>query len=200
MLWAGSCCHAADALDLLEGVAHVSRHARSNRLYAPPCCRTEPLATVTLPVLELQAEDIMLSYLYDDDPSFCYASAPSCSADLPVGFRALWLRTGRISLASAEHRGGGEMTDVDEVEELCRFMGLAPACYEEFRFVTYYGISIDVTWLSESHDDIECATGGFATVQAGAKAMQRFADDHGLVVSVRMSDDQPYLLVTRSRS
>ncbi len=200
MLWVGSCCHAADAPDLLEGVAHVSRHARSNRLYAPPCCRTEPLATVTLPVLELQAEAIALSYLYDDDPGFCYASAPARSADLPLSFRALWLRTGRISLVSDGHPGGGEVTEVDEVKELCRFMGLAPTCYEEFRVFTYYGIRIEVQWLSESQDDMECATGGFATVQAGAEAMQRFADDHGLVVSVRMSDDQPYLLVTRSRS
>ena len=165
--------------------------------------RTEPLATVTLPVLELQADGITLSYISDDDPGYRYANAPARSADLPLSFRALWLRTGRIALASAGHPGGEEVTEVDEVEELCRFMGLAPPCYEEFRFYTYFGISIDAEWLPLPEEAMECSSGGFASVQAGAKAMQRFADDHGLVVSVGTSDhddDQPYLLVKRSRS
>ena len=174
----------------------------SDRAHSCLHCRTRPLAAATLPVLEMQAEAIALCYLSDDDPDDRYASAPARSADLPLSFRALWLRTERIALASAGHSGGGEVTEVDEVEELCRFMGLAPACYKEFRFYTYFGISIDAEWLSLPEEAMECGTGGFASVQAGAKAMQRFANDHGLVVSVsaRALDGQPSLLVKRSRA
>ena len=149
-------------------------------------------------MLELQAEAVTLSYLSDDDPGYRYASAPAHSADLPLSFRALWLRTGQISLASAGHPGGDEVTEVDEVEELCRFMGLAPACYEEFRFYTHYGIGIDVEWLPLPEEAMECSSGGFGSLQAGAKAMQRVSTAHGLAVSV--SDDETHLIVVRSSS
>ncbi len=120
-------------------------------------------------MLELQAEAIALCYLSDDDPGDRYANAPARSADLPLSFRALWLRTDRIALASAGRPGGREVTEVDEIEELCRYMGLAPACYEEFRFYTYYGISIDAEWLSLPEEAMECGTGGLPACRPGPK-------------------------------
>ena len=188
-----------------------SRHVKIT--YVPICAlsgeararRTEPVAAVTLPVLELQGDRITLSYLSDDSAGDRYASAPAYSADLPTGFRALWLRTERISLTSAGHPGGAEVTEVDATEELCRFMGLAPPCYKEFRFYSYFGLGIDAEWLPLPEDAMECSSGGFASLQAGAKAVQRFGDAHGLVPSVpeidgNVDDDQqPYLLVKRSR-
>jgi len=79
---------------------------------------------------------------------------------------------------------------------LCRFFGLAPWCYQEFRLFVDGDLSIamGLQQLSgEAHESSESTR--FYSLKAAATAMERFAD-FGLTVSV--SDDKTHVLVTRS--
>ena len=190
----------------------------SDRLQRLPCCRCEPLAAGIIPVLELYGDRIVLDYEpygaqdIDDEPE----AQPS----LPDGFRALWLRTGTISMGNPEHAGGSvpaSKPGVDVVDELCRFMSLAPSCYRQFRFLTSSGqpaLSIEAAERlphSARHQpsyfdaalslaDFTCEAlrsshRSFDSLQAVAAAMQTYADARGLVVSV--ADDQTHVHVDR---
>lgn len=164
-------------------------------------CRTEPLAAVTVPVLELEGRAITLGYLRVGGADHNGASAVAESADLPVGFRPLWLRTSRINLGRAAHLAGATLADISSELELCWFLSLAPECYQEFRLFNGPGslpLSVQVEWQRwPNRDETACCMcmWSFASWQAVAASMQRCADAHGLAVSI--SDDQSHVQVVR---
>ena len=155
------------------------------------------MAAVDLPALH--GDVISFCHLSGGETDNRYASAPANSADLPIGFRSLWLQTGCISLGSAGHSGGAAVTGVDVAEELCRFLGLAPQCYKEFRVSAdawhMWGISIYAEWLPLPDEAMACSSGSFDGLLAMAAAMQQFVSAHGLAVSV--PGNLSYLLVVR---
>jgi len=71
--------------------------------------RTEPLAAVTLPVLELRTEFVELRYDSDPVAVDLLLGASRYAADLPHGFRALWLHGlhPRGERPAGRHRGTG---------------------------------------------------------------------------------------------
>ncbi len=104
----------------------------------------------SLPALEWQSDYIRLGYLTItwtglNLNSTC-AGERANVADLPCGFRALWLRSEYIVVGVAKHSAGAALTppradfaaqdDYEHIHganELCRFLSLAPASYEELR-------------------------------------------------------------------
>ncbi len=157
----------------------------------------EPLAAVTLPILEWRCEWIGFSYV-DTDRS--QPGAPATRADvtdLPVSFRALWLHTTSICVPVAEHSGGAvlhaaaEADDINGAEEFCRVLSLAPACYEEFRLyadVTHPMVDIASMWMLADGNKVDNVDDRFQDLQALAAAMHRFASAHGLAVSLSADD------------
>ena len=97
----------------------------------------------------------------------------------------------RTSLAQAQN--------VDPAEELCRFLGLAPECYEEFHlFATGEPpevpmLSVEAWW--EVGQNMGTEEEPYDSLQALATDMQQFAERHKLAVS--LSDDEVYLRVVR---
>ena len=185
---------------VLPASLRILRHETSGTLCPSAEDRTEGLAAVVIPVLELAADAVSCSYLSADMADDRNASAPAEAADLPAGFRALWLRTSCIALGSAGYTGGNgsAVTGVDVAEELCRFLGLAPKSYRKFQL--YPGpksrtLSIQAEWLPTPDDAVECSTGSYDSFEAAAAAMRQFAPAHGLSVSI--ADDHAHLLVVR---
>jgi len=164
-------------------------------------CRTRPLAAVTVPVLELEGRGVALYFCSGRARDQNAGEVPEV-ADLPGGFHALWLRTARIALRSAEHLTSAAVAGVaaQPTEELCRllcrFFGVAPRCYQEFRLFADGDLSISMSLhhLSGEADESSEST-RFHSLKAAATAMERLADGFGLTVSV--SNDQTHVLVTR---
>jgi len=116
--------------------------------------RSEPLAAVTIPVLELEGGTIALTSLASGTHGHDAGDLPE-AAGLPSGFSALWLRTDCIKPPSAGHPDGAAVAfAVQPAERLCRFLGLAPRCYQEFRLFTYWDLSVGTerkVWLPNSN-------------------------------------------------
>ena len=179
--------------------------------------RKRPLAAVILDVLNIRTPRAICGYL-DSTVRDELKIAPACAdiAALPLSFRALWLRTDRMYIF-AERSGGpvleskAKVPDVDPAQELCRFLGLASRCYEEFRLFAGREHS-EVTIMAE-YDLVDGADGHandsdvsdtfrsarvrYSSLQVLASAMQQSADDHDLAVS--MSIDATYVHVVRVR-
>ncbi len=154
------------------------------------------MAAATIPVLEFEGEAVTL-ILRSGRSLGQTTDGMSEVASLPVGFRALRLRTARIKLLSFRHFGGAAMAGVavHPAEELCRYFGLAPRCYREFRLFANGELRLkmelgQLPGRADGRDTYSCCG-----LQAMAAAIQQFAVGHGLVVSV--SDDETHLLVTR---
>ena len=163
--------------------------------------RMGPLGAVTIPVLELQGDNIIaLTSLASGAHGHNAGDLPE-AAGLPGGFSALWLRTDCIKPPSAGHPVDGAAVAgvaVQPAEDLCRFLGLAPRCYQEFRLFTFWHLSVGTErkeWLPNGNYS---ASHTIDSLRAVAAAMQQAADAHKLVVSV--SDDEAHVLVTRSTS
>ena len=166
-----------------------------------------------MPVLELRASELSCGYLCSED-GIHNEYVPAEAADLPPGFRELWLRTGVLGLGNAgcEPRLGQHVTYVSDTwittvydpgvaEELCRFLSSAPDSYREFRL---YGgsespaLSVQAQSLPHPTELMKTSTESFDSLEAAAAAMQHFAPAHGLAVSV--SDDQTHLLIVRKQA
>ena len=172
-------------------------------LNAMCCIRTDPLSAVTIPVLELHGSGVVLKYLSADDADGRDANAPAEVADLPTGFRELWLRAKEVHVARTERAGGAPVSGVDIADELCRYMAFSPNSYRVFRL---YEHKIEESYftaayapymtLSQKGSNGLCSCAGrFDSMRDVATAMQRFEATHGLTVS--MSDDQTYVLIVR---
>ena len=167
------------------------------------CNRTHPLSAVIIPVLELRGDVVTLRAIGAVDADGHDANTPAEAADLPTGFRELWLRASSIDVQISGHAGSAPVSGIDIAEELCRFLALAPQSYRAFRLYEYrheyyYTITVSVPWISLSlsgSNGVSRCAGRFDSLQDMATAMQRFADGHSLAVS--LSDDQTYVLLMR---
>ena len=162
-----------------------------------------PLADVTLPVLELNTTEIPCRYRCLTEMEM--AASAEDTAQIPVSFRALWLRTDHM-VRVAEHSGGAVLESeeqeeqVDPAEEFCRFLGRAPGCYEEFRVFAGGGqpmLTIAAEWELNNSDFCGVRPLTYNSLQHLAANMQQFAQHHSLAVS--LSDDEMYLRVVRTR-
>jgi len=162
------------------------------------------LAAVTIPVLELTSGDIYLSHVGGSRAQADHAGNLTLAADLPAGFRALWLRTACVTIPSAGHAAGIAEADVNVPEEFCRFLSLAPQSFQEIRLLAHdeYGpAGVECQYLPRRGEGHGCDTYNTAGMrqheglQAKAAALQQFTNRYGLAVSV--SDDETHLLVTR---
>ena len=182
----------------------------SRRLHTHPLTRlkrhntTEPLAAVTILALEWRSNLVSLDYV-EAVPHVSASTASAPMANLPVGFRSLWLHTGFIGIGDAEPSGGAApagMAEADEVSgavDLCYSLGLAPDCYEEFRLFAGAGhpmLTIEV-FRPASQDSNDSVSYFFDSLQEVAADMEPVAAAHGLTVSV--SSDGTYLRVSRVR-
>jgi len=174
---------------------------------ASVCCnRTSPLSSITIPVLELHGNAVNLKDVSADGVDGRDTNTPAEAADLPTGFRELWLRVNHINVETTRHAGGAPVSGIDIAEELCWFLALAPDCYRAFRLYEYrdecwYYTSVSVPYISLSllgSNGVSSCTGKFDSLQDMAAAMQRFEDAHGFIVST--SADQTHLLVVRVES
>ena len=180
---------------------------------------TESFAASATAKLELRAGAVSCKYVSADDDYWDdddFRVAPTEAANLPLGFRVLELHTGWIIVGSAGYLGGDDGSDPGEetsprsgvyqlhmhspavAKLLCRYFSLAPACYREFWL---YGdgntpaFGVEAKWLP--HPDMHTVSGieSFDSLEAAAAAMQQYAADHDLAVSV--SGDQTHLHVVR---
>ena len=146
---------------------------------------------MAIPVLFRRSDNIGLRYddviETDTDP----ADEPASGAELPACFLRLWLQTSCICIEVAGHSLDAELTDMSGLhaaEELCRFLALAPACYEELRLfpVAERSLTLEAEYLSMQAPDtvMHRAIERYDDLQAIAAALQRFADAYGLTVSV----------------
>jgi len=90
--------------------------------------------------------------------------------------------------------------DIVAAEELCRFFGLAPDCYEEFWLFTNPGqpmLDITMVYMLAHHNTLNNIDWPGVDLEDLAAAMQWYASAHGLDVS--MSSDVTYLHVVRDR-
>lgn len=164
-----------------------------------------PLAAANVPVLALRAPRIECGYLNSDvRRQMGLTAEPKDICALPVSFRILQLHTARLTVDVAQCSGGAvlksraEVQNVVPVEELCRFLGLAPRCYKEFQL--YAGgedpmLSIEAWWFVG--EGMGTKKKKYNSLQALASVMQQFAGHHKLAVS--QSDDAMYLRVIRMR-
>jgi hypothetical protein len=138
-------------------------------------------------VLELSAETVSFSFSmgYPADER----SMPAETADLPAGFRALWLRTSCIELVSSvgftrgEEFGIDPAIDVDVAKELCRFLGSAPDSYREFRLYYDTGrftLGVELTGPPVINDLTQCITDGLGSLEDAAAAMRQWSSAYGL--------------------
>ncbi len=106
----------------------------------------------------------------------------------------------------AVHSGGAvlqsseEAQGVNPAEELCRFLNLAPVCYQEFRLCAggeHPVLNVSADWQLEDINEFDDVNVKYDSVQDLALAMQRFAHAHGL--NVGLSGDETYLHVVRVR-
>jgi len=173
-------------------------------------CRAEPLAEVNIPLLAVQTDAIDLEFRSkyymkvdtDDKSEAADFGLRVVSADLPIGFRVLGLRTARIRVTNAVHLTSKEPAGIDVAQELCYFLSLAPRCYRQFRLFdcldhpAHYVIDATREWRPRPMGPpLQCVAHSFDTLPAVAAAMQRYADAHRLAVSVSL--DQTHLLVVR---
>ena len=166
--------------------------------------RREPLAEVTLPVLEVCSDLVCLGYVAAGAADVHAQNAPAVAADLPVNFRALWLRTDHIYLGFNELSGGGIFTNDHDreafsvAEELCRVLSLAPEGYQEYRLfvrATHPTLRICAEWWSPPDDKSDHYAAEYDDLPAVSDAMQPFADTDGLAFS--LSEGATYLCVER---
>ena len=83
--------------------------------------------------------------------------------------------------------------DVVAAEELCRFFGLAPDCYEEFRLLTNPGqpmLELTAAYLLARSDTRNMIDYPGVDLEELAADMQWYASAHGL--SVSLSNDETY--------
>jgi len=161
-------------------------------------CRIEPLAAVTLPVLELEGKEITLSYLRAAGADYSHTGSPAQFTDLPDGFGALWLRSNHVNVAKAGHLGLGGVPShsVDVADEMCRFLSLTPESYLEIRlYLRGSHPVIQTGWQALPSDSMERSMSAFRDQQVVASSMQRCAEAYGLAVSV--SADQTHVHVVR---
>ena len=166
------------------------------------------MAAVTIPVLEMRSKSIILDYHRNTRATpDCLDTSP-VAANLPVGFRALWLHTGCIHADRPEKIERPALLSADVAETLCQLLGLAPDCYQEFRLMTFgqathekqdSALVIKAQMRSLLYRPGE-ATRSFDSLQAVAAAMQRVADAYGLAVSMSDDDSETYVLLTRVKS
>ncbi len=175
------------------------------------CDRMMPLARVTLPLLDLKPASFGCCYIKPTVRDEMTVAATSADmADLPISFRALWLQTDRIFISVAERSTGAvlasdeEVQTVDPARELCRFLSLAPGCYEEFRLFASGEHPMLTIWAEYELPDqpVEDPFGSidaeFSSLQDLASAMQPFAHEDSLAVS--LSSDATYVHVVRVRT
>ena len=161
----------------------------------------ESPASSAIPVLELSAEVLSFDFVSTDPADGPLISAALQVADLPAGFSALWLRTGRIVLGCEGYDGGDDdpAAGPNIAEEMCRFCSLAPTSYREFRLFHSDGTSdltVEAEWLLKLPGArMQCSEVSFGSLDAMAAAMHLFDAEHGLTVSV--SDDQTHLHAAR---
>ena len=164
--------------------------------------RTEPLAIVNIPVISRRSESIGLRIVDVIQTDIGDMDEPAYGAELPISFRALWLHTSHICVEVAGHSLGAAPPEADEfdaAEELCRFLDLAPACYEELRLYTdaeFPMLTLRAVYLSPQDTIMHCVEQCFDNMQAVAAALRRFADDYDMAVS--MSEAGTFLSVVRS--
>ena len=152
-------------------------------------------------MLELRSDYLCLGYVAARLADI-NTNAPRVIADLPVNFRALWLRTSCICVKYNKHSGGASVTDDDELValyvagELCHLLSLAPASYKEFRLfarATHPTLAIHAQY-DETLDVIDFI---YDDLPAVRDAMHQVADAQGLAVS--LSEGAAYLRVDRIR-
>lgn len=125
----------------------------------------------------------------------------AAGAELPAGFRALWLRSSQICVQVAGHSIRAEPSDVGGLrgaEELCRFLALAPACYDELRLVAPVAepsVTLKAEYLTTQDTVMHRVGHSFDNLQALAVALRYFAHDYGLIVS--MANAEAFLRVVR---
>jgi len=149
--------------------------------------RMEPLAAVTIPVLVWSSErsSVKLSRIHPSDVHLMQGIPDM--ADLPIGFRALWVHTGYLYVAGARLTGDAMLSQTCDPPEvlaargLCRFLAAAPLCYEELRLVPVagYSLTIETAWLSLQDNEGYGVDHDFGNLQALAAALRRVADIHG---------------------
>ncbi len=194
-----------------SGMLHAFQHAHLSTDAVTCHHRTEPLAAVTIPVLHRRSEDIILWYFdtsgidtyFDTSGSDTESMAePAAGAELPVSFRALWLQTRHICIEVAQHSLNAELSDesgLHAAEELCRFLALAPACYEELRLLAAdeRSVTLQAEYCLTQDTVMYRVEQCYDDLQAVAVALRRFADLYGLALTV--SDDETFLSVVRVR-
>ena len=181
-------CYKVEPLHMLHALASSKPFERLHR-------RTNPLAAVTLPVLELEGKEITLSYRSTAGAGHRRAAAPAQPTDVPCGFGALWLRGDSIRVRNAGHLGDEPAHYVEVADELCRFLSLAPECYREFRLYVGSRLSMYVDWVPLPNGVAQSSNGCFFRQQSVVGSIQQFAGMHGLAAS--MAEDQTHVRVVR---
>jgi hypothetical protein len=97
--------------------------------------REQGLASTAIPMLELHAGEVFCSYLSSYVAGGPGIHAPAKKADLPAGFRTLWLCTSSIMLSNPyfENYNDDIARCEDAAHKLCCFPSRAPKSYYEFR-------------------------------------------------------------------
>ena len=147
-----------------------------------------------LPVLEWRSDYIRLEYLTITRTGLDSTTECVDVAELPGGFRALWLRSRYTAVGVAKHSAGAvrvdtvradfaaqdDYEDVHGANELCRYLTLAPACYEELRLFASDNESmlrIAADWYEppDNEWDGDTVEQRYEDLQALAAALRRVA-------------------------
>ena len=162
----------------------------------------EPLAAVTLPVLEWRCEWVGFNYVESDRSQPNAPAARAALANLPVSFSALRLYTTSICIEIAEDFSGAVLNAAEDeevvagAEELCRVLSLAPACYQEFRvYADMSDPAITIAVMVANGDRTDHIDYGFDDLPTLAEAVHCVASVHGL--GAGMSHDETYLRIDR---
>ena len=159
-------------------------------------------------MLEVRTTYATFSYVDSDvREEMGLATGSADVAALPVSFRALRLHASRMYISVAENSGGPVLQSVEEAQEvkpaaeLCRFLNLAPKCYEEFRVYAggeHPAVTVSAAYDLEDEVAFSRRTVKLSSLQVLASAMQRHAGDHRLTVG--LSSDATHLHVIRVKT